>query len=245
MSHEEIDPGLYDRRFELVPREGYSDKHWRPLIKEAIEKYCQNKDIALDLGCGSGTYFMPMLEEVYNLVLGLDISTHFLIYAKKRKQNLSLIQGDAHKVPLESESIDAVTSNLFEYVDRKVTVKEIHRILKTNGICIVLTPNKYSACRIPFNIAARLLRKKRDMNEASKNELLELFGNNGFELVESRMDDGLIWLPNFLDRLCGRRVYLFIEGFSKLFGFNPFSNMMLFVARKKEPGNVSMPQGKR
>ncbi len=175
---------------------------------------------------------MPMLEKVCSDVLGLDISTTFLKYGKEKNKYLNLIQGDAHILPLKSKSIDVVTSNAFEFLDRNIAVKEIYRVLKNDGICIAITPNKYSACRMPFKAAARLLRKKRDKNETSRKELISVFENNAFELIQLRMDDGLIWLPSFLDRLCGKEIYWLIEKFFRIFGRNPFSNVMLFVVRK-------------
>ncbi len=233
MSYDEIDPALYDRRFELIPREGYVNEHWRPLIEKAIGRYCDSKGVALDLGCGTGGYFMPMLEKVHSLVLGLDISARFLKQGRTGNQNLNLIQGDAHTLPLRTESIHAVTSNLFEYVDRNVTIKEIHRALRINGICVVLTSNKYGICGMPFKIPGKLLHKRRGNNEASKNELIGVFRKSGFELLECKMDDGLIWLADFLDKRCGRGIYLLIERLFRLVGTNPFSNAMLFVVMKR------------
>lgn len=233
MSYDEIDPELYDRRHELIPREGYLYEHWIPLVEKAIGKYCSNKSTGLDLGCGTGTNFSPLLKKEMDNVIGLDLSIVFLKHGKKRDKNLDLIQGDAHRLPLKNESINVVISNLFEFVDRNIVVKEIYTILKNDGICIVLTLNKYSACAMPSKIIMRLLHKKRDKNEASKKELVNIFKKVGFELIEYKMDDGLIWLPDFLDRSVGKRIYYLIESFFKTFGKNPFSNAMLFVVRKE------------
>ncbi len=46
------------------------------------------------------------------------------------------------------------------------------------------------------------------------------------------MDDGLVWLPEILDRSIGKKVYVFMEKLLKPAGRNPFSNIMLFVCRK-------------
>ena len=66
-------------------------------------------------------------------------------------------------------------------------------------------------------------------NEPSNKEMFKQFKDNGFELIEYNMADGLIWLPNFLDQLFSKRIYHLIENFFKIFGRNPFSNVMLFV----------------
>ena len=62
--------------------------------------------------------------------------------------------------------------------------------------------------------------------------MFKLFVENKFNLLEYVMDDGLIWLPNFIDRLCGKKIYLFVEKISKILGYNFFSNVMLFVVEK-------------
>ncbi|MBI2830673.1 MAG: class I SAM-dependent methyltransferase [Chloroflexi bacterium] len=231
MKCNQVDPELYDKRFESVPREGYLDTHWRPLVRKAIAKYCHSKNVALDIGCGTGAYFMPMLEE-HAVVVGLDISLPFLMHGKNRNRSLNLLRGDAHTLPIKNNSIDTVTCNLFEYVDREIVAGEIYRVLKKDGICLILTPNKYSLCRMPLKLGAKALRKKNSVREASRKELANLFQRNGLEMVECRMDDGLIWLPNSLDRWSGKRIYSLIEGFFRPLGCNPFSNMMLIVVRK-------------
>lgn len=230
MNFDTRDPELYDKRFELTIKESYQREHWQPLIERAIKKYCSNESVCLDLGCGTGAYFMTLLQKYSNNVLGLDNSIRFLKYGKQKYRNNNLILGDAYQVPLRDESVDIIISNMFEYVDRNYVVTEVYRILRSNGICIIFTPNKYSASRIPFKIIAKLLRRKRDINEASLSELKQAF--NKFEMLECKMNDGLIWLPSFVDKFCGRKVYAFVEAFFKIRGANPFSNMMLFVARK-------------
>lgn len=230
--YDEVDPEFYDRRHELIPSEGYLYEHWLPLVERAINKYCSGKTTALDLGCGTGSLFMPMLKKEVSNVIGLDLSMRFLKQGKQRDKSLNLMQGDAYRLPLKNESMDVVISNLFEYVDRTIVTKEIYRALKKNGICIVLTPNRYSACAMPYKIIIKLKREKWNKNEASKRELSTVFGNTGFELMEYQMNDGLIWLPGFLDRLFGKKVYPVVEIAFKPFGGFPFSNGMLFIIRK-------------
>ena len=54
----------------------------------------------------------------------------------------------------------------------------------------------------------------------------------GFEVVYFKSDDGIIWLPNILDRTIGRYVYGIIEMVFKPIKNNPWSNIMLLVVRK-------------
>ena len=126
-----------------------------------------------------------------------------------------------------------MTIGLFEYIDREIVIKEMNRVLNLGGFCVISVPNKYSAGRSVGKLICKVFGRESCPNEPSKKEMLKLFENDGFELIEYRMDDGLIWLPDFLDKLFGKRVYHVIERFFQIFGRNPFSNVMLFIAKKR------------
>jgi len=229
--YDEVDPEQYERMYDEIPRENYMKEHWRPLIEESIEKYCKGKEV-LDLGCGYGRYTTIISKYTEN-VLGLDISKRWLNHLKTKKNISNIIRADAHSIPLKNKSFDViVTIGLFEYINRNIVIKEMNSILKSDGFCIILVPNKYSAIRIVGRLIGRVFRREYAANEPSKKEMLKLFENNGLELIAYRMDDGLIWLPNFLDRLVGKRIYHLIGNFFKIFRENPFSNVMLFIVRK-------------
>jgi len=232
--YDKIDPEQYEKMYDMTPREIYMKEHWRPLIEEAIEKYCKDKNV-LDLGCGTGVY-TTIIKKYADNVLGLDISKRWLNYLKlkDKKDNSNIIRANAHNIPLKNKSFDVIlTIGLFEYINREIVIKEMNRILKSGGFCIVSVPNKYSAGRSVGKLICKVFRRESYTNEPSKKEMLKLFENNGFELIEYRMDDGLIWLPDFLDRSFGKRIYHLIESFLKIFGRNPFSNVMLFIAKKR------------
>ncbi|MCX9084517.1 MAG: class I SAM-dependent methyltransferase [Candidatus Methanoperedens sp.] len=231
-NYDKVDPECYDTMYYTIPREIYMREHWRPLIEKKIESYCAQKNV-LELGCGTGIY-TEMINKYTNKVLGTDISGKMLIYTKNKKGLSNLIRIDAHKIPLRTRSFDVIiTMGLFEYIQRDVVITEMKRILKQNGICILSVPNKYSACRI-FGKLSKIFGKKPNQDDPSKIEMLKLFSESGFELIEYKIDDGLIWLPDTLDRLIGKRLYNLIETVFKIFGENPFSNVMLFVIRKNE-----------
>lgn len=230
-NYDKIDPAQYEARHERSPREGYLREHWRPLISATISQYCKDKRV-LDLGCGGGTY-TAIIDKYSNRVLGLDISRGMLSYAKNKHPSLDLALADAHRIPLKDESMDIVVCiGLFEYVERATVSEKINKVLKPNGICIIQCPNKYSAVRIPTKIICRVLGSEYPCKEPSYGEMLRLFKQNEFKVIDSRMDDGLVWLPNFLDKIAGKTIYSVVEKFFKIFGRNPFSNVMLFVGRK-------------
>ena len=215
--YNKIDPEEYQEGYEVIPRENYMKEHWRPLIRDVIKRYCEGKSV-LDLGCGYGEYIGTISKYTDNAV-GLDISERWLNYAKQKYPNLKFILSDAHKTPLQSGLFDVVvTIGLFEYINREAVIKEIRRVLKFNGICIISVPNKYSMFRLVGKLFCKIFRKEYHTNEPSKKDMFKLFVENKFNLLEYVMDDGLIWLPNFIDRLCGKKIYLFVEKISKILG---------------------------
>jgi SAM-dependent methyltransferase len=129
--------------------------------------------------------------------------------------------------------MDIVISNLFEFVNKELVFKEIHRILSNNGIFILLTLNQNSIYGITDDIIKKIKNVKSDKKRSSRTELIRMSKDHGFELLEFKINDGLIWLPGFIDKLLGKRIYMLVEKFFKPFSRNPFSNVMLVVIRKR------------
>ncbi len=231
--YDDIDPVEYDKSYTVVPREMYLKEYWLPLLEDAIGRYCKDKYV-LDLGCGYGIY-ARMISKYTDNITGIDISQRWLDFAAKQCPQAKFLLADAHNIPCENNTFDVVVSvGLFEYVKRNVVIKEIHRVLKTGGICIISVPNKYSLCRLPYKIFYKIRGEKRPTDEPSKKEMLLLLQSNGFDVVERKINDGLLYLPDFLDKIIGRITYHFVERFFSLFGENPFSNVMLFISRKTD-----------
>lgn len=101
----------------------------------------RNDLVVLDLGSGTG-FFTEILSSTFKQVLGLDISTKMLMFAKsKRSPEIFWLEGDAHKLPLQDNSIDLIYSNLvIQWCDPLETViSEILRVLKPGGLFIFTT----------------------------------------------------------------------------------------------------------
>jgi ubiquinone/menaquinone biosynthesis C-methylase UbiE len=183
MNYDKVDPEQYEKMYDLIPREIYMKEHRRSLIKKAIEKYCKDKNI-LDLDCGTGIY-TTIIKKYADNVLGLDISKRWLNYLKNKKSISNIMKADAHNIPLKKELFDVIlTISLFEYIHREIVIKEMNRILKSGGFCIVLVPNKYSAHRQADRIFCNVFKRKYYPNEPSKKEMLKLFENIEFKLIE-------------------------------------------------------------
>ncbi|MBI2644464.1 MAG: class I SAM-dependent methyltransferase [Candidatus Wildermuthbacteria bacterium] len=234
-NYDTVNPEVYERRFLDIPRERYLDHHWLPRFIRAIENYCDARKV-LDLGCGTGRY-TQIIEKFAKEVTGVDISERFLQYARETYGLPHLICGDAHHLSLD-DTFDVVTTfGLFEYIDRDRVMREIDRVLIPGGYLIVATVNKYGFGRMLRRLRRSILQKKPQVMEPSKGEMLTHFKRHHFEIIEVQMTDGLIWLPDFLDRMMGEQIYMLIEKIFHFIGTNPLSNTMLFIAKKQNATN--------
>ncbi|MFQ3266511.1 MAG: malonyl-CoA O-methyltransferase [Colwellia sp.] len=113
----------------------FSGKHLMPWLPN------RNDLTVLDLGSGTG-FFTDLLAGTYSQVIGLDISHEMLHFAKEHRNDKILwLEADAHKIPLQDNSIDFIYSNLviqwFEPLD--VAIHEILRVLKPGGLLMFTT----------------------------------------------------------------------------------------------------------
>ncbi|HHV10257.1 MAG TPA: methyltransferase domain-containing protein [Clostridiales bacterium] len=101
----------------------------------------------LDAACGEG-YGSNLLAETACQVIGLDIDIDTVERANEKygTSKLSYVQGNIEKLPFDDEVFDVVISyETIEHVDgvaQNNFLKEICRVLKSNGILIMSTPNK-------------------------------------------------------------------------------------------------------
>lgn len=98
----------------------------------------QEKQKALDLGCGIGIY-AEWLSKMGLEVTGIDISQQMLARAKERAEENNLqidyILGDLHELPFADNMFDLVISNIvIEFVENpQKVVNEVFRVLKKGG----------------------------------------------------------------------------------------------------------------
>ncbi len=115
----------------------------------AILKSSLKGEKFLDLGCGTGYYLK-------NGFVGFDISHNMLLQAKK-KGNHFLVLGNADNLPFKDSTFDSVISmfGVLNHVDLNRCIKEVNRVLKTNGVFIFSIANLYA---LPWMI--KTLRKR-------------------------------------------------------------------------------------
>ena len=128
--------------------------------------YVKNKVVA-DIACGTGYGTRVVLEDGDALkCVGVDIDYKAVLYAKRKHavKGSEFICSSAENVPLEAESFDVIVSfETLEHVhDETFLISEFYRLLKSNGLLIISTPNEW-----PLSIA-KYHTKEYDLEEFEK-----------------------------------------------------------------------------
>ncbi len=123
------------------------------------------RDKVVDIGAGTAKYKSMILSKASSY-------TSFDVVPGK---NIDVV-GDVLAMPFENESFDTVISTqVLEHVEKPwVMIKEIKRILKLQGICILTAPFLVSYHPDPT-----------DFFRYTKEGITSLFKNEGFEIIEA------------------------------------------------------------
>lgn len=133
----------------LDPR--HTPWYGKKLISEHQERYkfagiyCKDKIIA-DLGCGTGYGSKLIANKGAKKIYSFDIDPKVIDYAKKyyqsEKINYRALSADNTRLP--NNSVDVVLCfEVIEHLEKPdKLLKEIFRILKPGGTCVLSTPNK-------------------------------------------------------------------------------------------------------
>ena len=127
------------------PRAAQGKYYWA--INLAVENHNQTTlenikgKTVLEIGCASGYDAVSYSNRAVKYV-GVDISDEAIRNANELNlKNSEFLCVDGHKIPKEGASFDCVIVNsLLHHLDLEVTFKEIHRLLKKDGVLIFREP---------------------------------------------------------------------------------------------------------
>lgn len=170
-----------------------------PYIFDVLDRHSWDGTRILEVGCGQGTT-LNYLPSFGARMVGLDMSFQSLRQSRAGARELGytnsidVMQSDAESLPFGVESFDAVLSIgvLHHTNDTHGGVREIQRVLKTNGLAIImlyrsgnpkwwLTRFLRASGRIIDRLMGRSfvinsLRKRQKADSEGGTALLELFG---------------------------------------------------------------------
>ncbi|MDP1695791.1 MAG: class I SAM-dependent methyltransferase [archaeon] len=103
---------------------------------QTLPKILKNK-VILELGIGNGKTLRSILKQNPKEVTAIDFSKEAIVQAKKEFSRTKFIKSDIIKMPFPKEYFDIVVCyyilNNLSKKEIKEAVKEIKRVLKTNG----------------------------------------------------------------------------------------------------------------
>ena len=126
---------------------GNVDKRWRRLVSKKVDALLASDSDALilDLACGTGDLAQALFETTGARVVASDFCRPMLtIAAKKIDQGITLVEGDALKLPFANESFDAATIafGLRNFASLDDGLTEVRRVLRDGGWLAVLEFSK-------------------------------------------------------------------------------------------------------
>lgn len=120
--------------------------------KIIFDKYINKTDKILDIGCGAGRTTINLYKNGYKNIIGLDLSTNLIDYAKNyiknNNLNIDFVVGDATNLKYGDNSFDVVifSFNGMQCIpgkkNRDNVLKEVYRVLKPGGIYIFTAHNR-------------------------------------------------------------------------------------------------------
>jgi SAM-dependent methyltransferase len=164
-----------------IPNQNFIN-HFR--VYKFAAQFCGSETTLLDIGCGMA-YGTQYLAERAKYACGIDISAAALRFARRRygrtTSNLKFQQADAHRLPFGEKQFDFIISveNFEHLADQIKAAKEMARVLKPDGLCLVETPDG-EACRSNPN-------NPYHTRECTFEELEQIFGPSfqGLAIIDS------------------------------------------------------------
>lgn len=98
----------------------------------------------LEIGCGSGALAGALLHWYPNAeITAVDRDSEFIRFATEYETGVTFSEGDATELSFADDSFDVVISNtVCEHVEPSAFYGEQFRILKPQGVCLVLSSRK-------------------------------------------------------------------------------------------------------
>ncbi len=136
--------GAYDRLY----THGHSD--W--LVKQMASRYiwlvsllpARRGQRLLDVSCGSGALLQAAMQRGL-VAYGVDISTVALQQVRTQLPDAEPVCSDAESLPFADRTFDYVTNigSIEHYLHPERGVAEMARVLKPDGMALILLPNAY------------------------------------------------------------------------------------------------------
>lgn len=112
------------------------------IVLWALHKYFPRFQSLLEVGCGTGFVLQDITRAFPNAkVVGSEIYTTGLAFARQRLPNVELVQMDARKLPYEAEFDVLAAFDVIEHIfEDELVLQNFHRAIKPGGGCVITVP---------------------------------------------------------------------------------------------------------
>lgn len=103
----------------------------------------------LEIGCGPGALAESLRRWYPHAhICGVDRDSRFIAFAREKSPGIEFLEGDAEALSFEDGSFDVTISNtVAEHIEPSRFYCEQYRVLKENGVCLVLSARR--GIRVP------------------------------------------------------------------------------------------------
>ena len=144
-----------------------------------------NNSKILDVGCGAGNNCRFLYKKGFN-VMGIDISSEMLKFARSKSPEISFYQMDMRKFFFKPFSFDALLCTFsIIYMEKQQAydvIKKFHDMLKSDGLLYLAVHLGSKRVTIRDPLTHRLVR----ITLFEKNNILSYLQKIGFDMVWSR-----------------------------------------------------------
>lgn len=181
------------------------DVHWwfigrRKIILNILDKYISsnNRSKVLDFGCGTGSMLRYLKR--YGWVVGVDVETSALHFARQRG-NANLVQMTADNLSFGNCSFDLICAfDVIEHLDDDLNaLREFYRTCRDGGHLILTVP----AYRFLWGRQDEISEHKR---RYTRKELRQKINASGFTIRKLTYFNTLLFLPIAVIRMLGRMI---------------------------------------
>jgi 2-polyprenyl-3-methyl-5-hydroxy-6-metoxy-1,4-benzoquinol methylase len=212
-----------DKQYERLYHHLESSHWWFKSRRHLIMQLINSLDLSykakiLDIGCSSGPLIKSLNQQGYQQVYGIDFSKNAIsLCVKKRLKQVAVM--DAASPAIKADQFDLIiASDILEHLQNDMAaLKQWRRILKPNGVMIVIVP--------AFNF---LWSSHDEVNHHfrryTKHRLNQALNQNRLHLLRSSYSSFSSFLPAALLRLFQRKTHKKSSSFQlndRLSIFNP------------------------
>lgn len=143
---------------------------------DMVMNYLEQKpEQIVDLGCGTGLSTMAWIGKCDNII-GIDPNDEMLSIAKQKSNKISFIKAYSDSTTLSNNSTDIVIcSQSFHWMNPADTLKEVNRILKSNGVFATIDCDWPPICSLEAELAYTQLLNKVRFIELENKDIFKTF----------------------------------------------------------------------